>query len=92
MLCVARTACVLADMLRDVGFDQSAKGGRPATFRPRFLGKRIFTREVIRFPFGEFAVESCGLALRANIRETPVVLLINEQGEKEKGRDEWHFS
>src|SRR6202011_6343482 len=31
-------------------------------------------------------------ALRANIRETPVVPLINEQGEKEKGRDEWHFS
>jgi hypothetical protein len=31
-------------------------------------------------------------ALRANIRETPVVLLINEQGEKEKGRDEWQFS
>jgi hypothetical protein len=30
--------------------------------------------------------------LRANIRETPVVPLINEQGEKEKGRDEWHFS
>src|SRR6266700_8415082 len=26
--------------------------------------------------------------LRANIPETPVVLLINEQGEKEKGRDE----
>jgi hypothetical protein len=32
------------------------------------------------------------LPLRANIRETPVVPLINEQGEKEKGRDEWHFS
>jgi FAD/FMN-containing dehydrogenase len=31
-------------------------------------------------------------ALRANIRETPVVPLINEQGEKEKGRNEWHFS
>jgi hypothetical protein len=30
--------------------------------------------------------------LRANIHETPVVFLINEQGEKEKGRDEWHFS
>src|SRR5882724_10083679 len=30
--------------------------------------------------------------LRANIPETAVVLLINEQGEKEKGRDEWHFS
>jgi hypothetical protein len=28
-------------------------------------------------------------ALRANIRETPVVPLINEQGEKEKERDEW---
>jgi hypothetical protein len=34
---------------------------------------------------------NCG-PLRANIRETPVVLLINEQGEKEKRRDEWHFS
>ena len=32
------------------------------------------------------------IPLRANIRETPVVPLINEQGEKEKGRDEWHFS
>ena len=32
------------------------------------------------------------LPLRANIPETAVVLLINEQGEKEKGRDEWHFS
>src|SRR5580704_12268236 len=32
------------------------------------------------------------VTLRANIRETPVVLLINEQGEKEKGRDEWYFS
>ena len=30
-------------------------------------------------------------SLRANIHETPVVLLINEQGEKEKGRDEWEF-
>jgi hypothetical protein len=30
--------------------------------------------------------------LRANIFETPVVLLINEQGEKEKGRDEREFS
>ena len=29
---------------------------------------------------------------RANIPETPVVLLINEQGEKEKGRDEGEFS
>jgi bifunctional non-homologous end joining protein LigD len=31
-------------------------------------------------------------ALRANIHETPVVLLINEQGEKEKERDEREFS
>src|ERR1700730_11180032 len=31
-------------------------------------------------------------SLRANIRETQVVPLINEQGEKEKGRDEWQFS
>src|SRR3984893_8045433 len=30
--------------------------------------------------------------LCANILETPVVPLINEQDEKEKGRDEWHFS
>jgi hypothetical protein len=36
--------------------------------------------------------QGTGVALRANIRETPVVLLINEQGEEEKGRDEWHFS
>src|SRR5713226_4626478 len=32
------------------------------------------------------------LPLRANIPETTVVLLINEQGEKEKGRDEREFS
>ncbi len=31
-------------------------------------------------------------ALCANIRETVLVLLINEQGEKEKGRDEREFS
>src|SRR3984893_10180331 len=31
---------------------------------------------------------ACRAALRANIRETAVVPLINEQGEKEKGRDE----
>src|SRR5437879_6588122 len=30
--------------------------------------------------------------LRANISETSLVPLINEQGEEEKGRDEWHFS
>jgi hypothetical protein len=30
--------------------------------------------------------------LRANISETVLVLLINEQGEKEKGRDEREFS
>src|SRR6266478_535914 len=32
------------------------------------------------------------LSLRANISETVLVLLINEQGEKEKGRDEREFS
>jgi hypothetical protein len=32
------------------------------------------------------------LTLRANISETVLVLLINEQGEKEKGRDERRFS
>src|SRR5260370_32482792 len=31
-------------------------------------------------------------SLRANISETVLVLLINEQGEKEKGRDEREFS
>ena len=33
-----------------------------------------------------------GATLRANISETVLVLLINEQGEKEKGRDEREFS
>src|SRR5260370_1770585 len=33
-----------------------------------------------------------GSSLRANISETTVVLSINEQGEKEKGRDEREFS
>src|SRR5665811_76419 len=32
------------------------------------------------------------IALRANISETVLVLLINEQGEKEKGKDERKFS
>src|SRR5260370_2544814 len=32
------------------------------------------------------------VTLRANISETVLVLLINEQGEKEKGRDEREFS
>ena len=31
-------------------------------------------------------------SLRANISETVLVLLINERGEKEKGRDEREFS
>jgi NAD(P)-dependent dehydrogenase (short-subunit alcohol dehydrogenase family) len=34
----------------------------------------------------------CTITLRANISETVLVLLINEQGEKEKGRDERYFS
>src|SRR5713101_1202566 len=38
-------------------------------------------------------VIACQLpTLRANISETVLVLLINEQGEKEKGRDEREFS
>ena len=36
--------------------------------------------------------EDLHAALRANISETVLVLLINEQGEKEKGRDERQFS
>jgi hypothetical protein len=40
----------------------------------------------------EIELATWGETLRANIRETPVVPLINEQGEKEKGRHEWHFS
>src|SRR5450759_1125120 len=35
---------------------------------------------------------NAGNPLRANISETVLVLLINEQGEKEKGRDEREFS
>ena len=31
------------------------------------------------------------MPLRANISETSLVLLINEQGEKEKGKDEREF-
>jgi hypothetical protein len=38
---------------------------------------------------GENCIEAS--ALRAKISETPVVLLINEQGEKEKGSDEREF-
>jgi hypothetical protein len=40
------------------------------------------------YPFGAGPAPS----LRANISETVLVLLINEQGEKEKGRDEREFS
>src|SRR5215470_19796561 len=36
-------------------------------------------------------LEIFGNALRANISETAVVLLINEQGEKEKERDEFSW-
>src|SRR2546426_3386138 len=36
--------------------------------------------------------ELCRRPLRANISETSLVPLINEQGEKEKGRDEREFS
>jgi hypothetical protein len=46
-------------------------------------------------PTKEAAVRGSGdglATLRASIFETPVVLLINEQGEKEKGRDEREFS
>ncbi len=39
-----------------------------------------------------FNVVGVDIALCANIRETVLVLLINEQGEKEKGRDEREFS
>jgi hypothetical protein len=49
------------------------------------------TREVDLQVFGRKTYQLM-VPLRANIRETPVVPLINEQGEKEKGRDEWHFS
>ena len=38
------------------------------------------------------ACDDAAIPLRANISETPVVLLINGQGEKEKGRDEREFS
>src|SRR5450756_2576519 len=38
------------------------------------------------------AARSRVFPLRANISETVLVLLINEQGEKEKGRDEREFS
>src|ERR1700686_2487929 len=41
---------------------------------------------------GDWILADLKQTLRANIRETPVVPLINEQGEKEKGRHEWHFS
>src|SRR5229473_1669381 len=40
----------------------------------------------------EFKIRFGSLSLRANISETVLVLLINEQGEKEKGRDEREFS
>ena len=36
--------------------------------------------------------ETSMATLRANISETVLVLLINEQGEKEKGKDERKFS
>jgi hypothetical protein len=40
---------------------------------------------------GTFRATECK-TLRANIGETSLVPLINEQGEKEKGRDERQFS
>ena len=41
---------------------------------------------------GKRSRDPSGNSLRANIPETVLVLLINEQGEKEKGRDEREFS
>jgi len=51
--------------------------------------RRIFAF-VIDFWFSLLTISAVGalIPLRANICETVLVLLINEQGEKEKGRDE----
>ena len=63
-------------------------------YRPNDEGGFAIRKGLFR-NFCQMALDDSGrdyVPLRANIRETPVVLLINEQGEKEKGRDEREFS
>jgi transcription initiation factor IIE alpha subunit len=55
--------------------------------RARFVLDRIVKNGVVTTE----EISRAG-SLRANISETVLVLLINEQGEKEKGRDEREFS
>ncbi len=51
--------------------------------------RQVTRRELL---MGGAAIFAAAAPLCANIRETVLVLLINEQGEKEKGRDEREFS
>jgi hypothetical protein len=54
---------------------------------------RMFSPAFVVLGFGlAVSVAPLTTALRANIGETSLVPLINEQGEKEKGRDEREFS
>jgi hypothetical protein len=57
-------------------------------------GRGHFSREEPNRPASRYdgVKRVRGPTLRANISETVLVLLINEQGEKEKGRDEREFS
>jgi len=59
------------------------------------MTRHVFFSELIdKFVLmcGRVCIEDFMETLRANISETVLVLFINEQGEKEKGRDEREFS
>jgi hypothetical protein len=58
----------------------------------RSLNQRVGGSSPPRFTKFPSVYAASRRPLRANIPETVLVLLINEQGEKEKGRDERYFS
>jgi hypothetical protein len=74
---------------RLTGTKKSPEAKRQYIPKYRKIGK---TLELAKKPKSPSSRLKTRVSLRANIPETTVVLLINEQGEKEKGRDEREFS
>jgi len=65
----------------------SAKGWANSNQRVKVLAELRSRPSLVVYVTRGFESNTCARTLRANIPETPLVLLINEQGEKEKGRD-----